>query len=426
MTYDIRRLSTRRVIVSSVFVITLLALLFLVWVNITIEHNWVRMQRRVDVLTTEGRTFTLRRPGALQPVEEGDSWKEYGAALRDSKPQLQQRNSDLYAQLVRLDVGVDPIRDWDVIASILDDCVPHFARLCRGGHRGEVSIPFQWDHLDLAGFSDTSDYGWASPLASAAVLQARRLVESGKIDAGIELLLATAQFGHDLGEAGVGFTLTSANYILSLTMKELRRLLTSGGLDQQQLRRLDVALEALDRDVLKEGRSLRNGVLAVGQLFLRGETLESGRTGADRMIRPSMRDAYSLRALKTDAFFRADEWCTRLASVSQRNYDEEYLIRCQIRDEAEGSRNGFAFVLRDCLLQWSAQRDWVVRLRLLRVGVRWLFKGEILEAADPFGALLSHQCNGATLKASSIGKEKRSARELYSLRDLDYSLEVKR
>jgi len=363
-------------------------------VSASIDHQWNALRSKVSELADEGKSFDHRRPSIALPTVPGNAWEDYSEALHFSGPILKQNNQILYKAMGYRWGTPLSTEDGKAVGVVLDRLGPGLQALSRAARRGESRAPYDWDHLTLAGFPEQSPFRWSWLFASTALLQVRRLMQSGEADDALHLLLAVGQFGHDQGENGVGSSLISANQILGETGRECRNVISTGNLNDQQLSTLARGLEILDRNFIRDGRCLRNDVLAWGAVLLREEPIERD----DKVIRPTWRHGYSTRALGADAFFRALGWVDRFAQADALPYREELKIREAISAEAEQSHNALSSIIDSFLGQCSQQRDWLTQVRVAHIAVHYRLTGDILDLADPWGGTFQFIEEAGTLR----------------------------
>jgi hypothetical protein len=379
-------------------------------VSSSIDRQWNALRSKVAELADEGKSFDPRRPPVLLPAVPGNAWEDYSEALHFSAPILKQNDQILYKAMG--DRGGAPLspEDCKAVDGVLDRLGPGFRALSRAARRGESRAPYDWDHLTLAGFSEPSPFRWNGLFASTALLQVRRLMQSGEADEALHLMLAVGQFGHDQGENGVGSGTISANMILGETGRECRNVISTGNLNDHQLSTLARGLEVLERSFIRDGRSLRNDVLACGAVLLREERIERD----DKVIRPTWRHGYSTRALGADAFFRALGWVDRFAQADALPYGEELKIRIAISAEAEQSHNGLSSVIDSFLGQCSQQREWLTQVRVARIAVHYRLTGNVLNLPDPWGGRFQFIEEAGTLRVLWKGASGQSFYEYFN------------
>lgn len=392
MTVPARWSRGSKALLIAVGAIALVAILMVAWAQFAIARRWKAMEQRITELTGEARTRDGRRPPVLLPPRPGNSWSGYASALQFAAPTLE-----------RDFIKLRPERGGPALEKFLDAHAPAFEHLLIAGHGGENRGPYDWSRLDPAGFPKESPYRYDNILVAVAMLQFRRLADSGRMEQALPLLLAVGQMGHDFGDNGVGFTLISAEGALHQLNEECRRLLSEDKLGPDLLRELDRGLQVLDRGYA--GHSLKNGILAYGQMFQRGETLEWGGPGPEKEIRAGWRALYSPSVLKADAFFRALRWADELAEASRGPLAEEEKVRSRMQADAEASDNRLAITLMRDLDQWSAQRAWLADLRIVRTAAHYLATEEVLSLEDPFGKVLFAERSGRELTIWSAGKD---------------------
>jgi hypothetical protein len=286
----------------------------------------------------------------------------------------------------------------DQVSVILDRLDPSFVVLSRAADRAESRGPYDWDHPVLAGFPEDSPYRWDWNFASSALLQVRRLCGRGDLDHALHLLLATGQFGHDLGENGLGATLIRARIILLESARECRNIVSHEKLNEAQLSKLAHGLEVLDRNFIRDGRSLRNALLAWGGELLRDEPIESNGYSSGQWIRANWRQGFSSRVLRADSFDLARGWARQYAQADALPYGEELKIRSAISAEANLAHNALACIIADSLGDCAQQRDWQTEVRIARMAVHYRRTEEILPLKDPWGGAFQVSEEGGTLR----------------------------
>lgn len=363
------------------------------------------MERRVAELIDIARTSSSARPGLREPALPGNAWEHYEPALAGFQRTYAATRS--LGSLISDVLSGKRMESHARLAPILDTLQADFARMIRASACGDGRFRWDWGGIRPDNSPEPA-FLQAHLFASAAIVEARRRVESGNAAEAMELLLAFMAFGRDLGDNASLIDLVVGMAIIKTAGDELQAMVLERKFDQNLLLALERSLETLDLDFPRYGPALRHEQIAYGNLFLSGGTLKESPVvdGPDpETIRAGWRHAFSMRALQADAFFRFDEWCGRLSGVEALTFPELQAIRAEIAQESKSSPNPWAVTLGRLIPGLNAVREYQARLRLLRAATLYRAKGEMPVLSDPFGTVLKSDEAGGSHRMWSLGRD---------------------
>lgn len=245
-------------------------------------------------------------------------------------------------------------------------------------------------------------------LAKLAVCRSRFLVEQGKLDDAVELLLDLCQIGHDLGRDGSLFAEMYGNAVCGQSLTELKDMVCSRKATPANLRQIDRELEILGDSFPKHETALLSELEIFGDILLK-ERFFSNYTDVNRPPRPSdlrsWRYGYSPRLMQSAAFEQEEAWMSRVKNADQGSWADEQSQWGEIQAEAKLTPN---VVIQYFQLTGHGpcrvRRERLAQLRLLRTAAHYQVTGEILELDDPFGRKLQHSETFDALRIWSVGK----------------------
>jgi hypothetical protein len=402
------------IILTGVF---LVSSAFGIWISHRIDRAWELLERRTTELAIEARSRRSERTVLLAFAIPGNAWEDYAPAVTESNQILTPEVSRIISSTLRR--AADEFDSEEKAFRILDSLRPQFEALQRGARRATAQSHRDWDSLESNAFGTQSDQS-GKALIFAALLEARRLLRTGKGEESLDLFLATLQFGWDIGRNGTIVNEYLRMEVLGSVGDELARQIQEGKFNSQHLLVLERSLEVLDAEAIQPEVTLRNHLLMQGQMILhfspsrnslsRMSTLSgSGGPRADS-IRPTWRHLYSTKLLRAAAFQSVDRACEQYARANAVGYSEIRRVQKDLRSEFEHSYNQFAeTMLNDYDVLFKTQRRWISQLRLVRILAHYQASGEVLTLDDPLERTLRHQVTGSKL---SIWTENVGRREL--------------
>jgi len=273
------------------------------------------------------------------------------------------------------------------------DCLHESARGCAAtpeefppGWRGD------WDELPLRF------------VVSGAVLQSRRLRNSGAAWEAAETLLDALQLARFWAASGNGANRIEALYFLAHPLNDLNDLLANEALSRDQLLRLERELDPLDA-ALRPPSAVLETVLARWAEELEAWDLEASGVLNDAPYR--WRCLLPQHLMKAEAFEFYDRHVRILIANEARSYPELKKSVDEFYRQLRTSKNPILtgpalFTLHEWLpFQRKAQ------LRLLRVAARYRATGELLPLKDPFGDQFRHAKGEHRTKFWSPGSDGR-------------------
>jgi len=376
------------------------------WVESVARRRWAEMSRGIDELQKEADGLEVLRQPLRDPAEQGDAWKHYSSAVGGVHPLLLKgwRHGFLEG---------DAKADRKLIDADVTAMAASLEELRRGARCSEALRQPPPPEGKYSEWSPTIE------LAVLALCDARLKADAGRSAESLDRLLDTAQFARDVeaGRVNQGYTIFLS--ILGMVLEQLREGLASSSPETGDLRRLEHALDVLDRTFPSEEAAAK-GMIAANGAWLQehdpyGVSTSLGGEIGRTMIRPGWRHAFSMRIFKADAF---ELWKSGLR-----------LPESEMGDLVYGNR-----------LAWNNAGSWIfgsslesrAKLRLLRVAVAWRSGAPIPDLQDPFGGTLRVSQTTDALKVWSVGADRKEdgGRGLWSRRPSasvpDIVLELKR
>lgn len=399
-----RRSSWRRPLIAA-GVIVLLAGGF--WLRL--ELKCLAMKTQVEQLRQEIAAVDPRRPPLHPPGVPGNAWTDYQAALDHV---LASQGPNVKWIRLPLDLQSNQVDRTAFAKALLGPGSPVVGLLRKGADRVEFRYPDAWSRGD----TDLFDRYWEVLLALGLSIgvEARRLADEGDGKAAIELLMAGAQFSWDLGRTGPlasgigGVVLTAIGDHL-----QERRV---GAEDLEALGRMLGELDAghQERAILR----VRCGLLLNGVEFMEGKDPQAFLQDPQA---PTWQDGWSPRVRRASSFLRSLDRIPRLEEAMRAPTAAlEYAALTTLGKEL---RAGGSLLDAMGAVGWATHghvgtyedRSLHARLRMLRVAVRFLKDGSVLDLQDPYeGVPLLHERSGDRLKvwsaaaAPGVGLEKRT------------------
>jgi hypothetical protein len=394
-----RRLTGWRIARIFAGILVLFAGACALWIRSVANDQWSRMEARIAELEVDQKKGLAPRPVLRGDPIPGDAWDFYGSAL-SSVPKLPRPGTvDLYFR----DKGVSPPAAAPATLTAMQawaaPAAPALDQLRAGTHRAELRPTIQFDgrFTPLVVEIDRAWYGmWC--VTRAGVVKAHELVDAGKGDEAVEVLLDLAQFGRDALQGTNLDGCRIGTNVLDLALGELRKLLASKNASVPALPRLARELEILDRGWPKGDETLRNQLLAFGKGCVQEE--EQGslmyRGYQTRLFR-SWRWGYSSRFRAASTFLRADGFVRERIRMAEENgrWDVYWNPPPDWPDPVLSDAFGYA--------SGDPGRGQRASLRLLRIAVHYQRTGEILDLPDPSGGRIKTSIMGSKLRAWSSG-----------------------
>jgi hypothetical protein len=189
--------------------------------------------------------------------------------------------------------------------------------------------------------------------------------------------------------------------VYSTAFDELRNLILSGRLTQNQLTDLATKLDAVDRDFPTFSSTIASETLHTNQALM--DTV-----GDDPWLRfkeAGLGFALNPRIMVTRAVEERDAYIKRSANFDQMNFAAAKKEADAISSEAEASPNTLIrYTVPNLSKTLLTHRDTLAHLRLLRAGTSFLATQEMPPLADPFGGKLLHKQESGKTKIWSVGR----------------------
>lgn len=371
------------------------------WVRSMEARHWSRLEQRVAALSQEATARNGARAVLRGTSAHGNAWDDYLKAVELLKGGLDHLKISAF---VDRSAGADRA----AIESILAKHGTALDCLQKGTQRGEARRSRIHDGAASQAMPKNSPLRQLHDLANLAVCRSRFLVEKGKLDDAVQLLLDLCQFGHDLGRDGSLFAEVYGNAVCGLALTELKDLVCSGTVTPANLSQIDRELEILGGSFPLHETALLSELVIFGDILLK-EQFFSYYTDVNRPPRPSdllsWRYGYSSRLMQSAAFEQEDAWMMRVKNADQGSWVDEKRQWGDIQAEAMHTSNVVIEYFRltghgPC----RVRRDRLAQLRLLRTAAHYLVTGNILELDDPFGSKLKHSEAFDVLRLWSVGK----------------------
>jgi hypothetical protein len=364
------------------------------------------VQKRVDELKAEAKAGPPARSVLRGRPQPGNAWEEYALALKQMRTWEDGEDGvPIYfaAAGVR---EVDPAVAERFVAKRLD-ALEH---LRLGAQRADGryisgSESLDWDNRFMNLLAGRE-------LANLVAMQSKLLVDSGKPQEAVNVLLDLATFARDLMLSGPVQASTSGYEIYRLTFGQpFRKLIESGRLSKSQLAQLGEKLEILDREfpTLKSVFAFEN--LAFGESLLTDRSIEQAFDDTERVAREDWRFLIAPLTTKVDAFQQKEILLKRIAPLDGMTYAEAQREAEAIVKDAESAPNRLvASVMPNVVRILRAHREALTRLRLLRAGVGVFANGKASSIPDPFGDTLFSTGEDGKVTIWSAGRDVTNAR----------------
>jgi hypothetical protein len=371
------------------------------WVQSVARDQWQRMEKRIAELENDRKVRSAARPVLRGEGIPGNAWEDYAAAL-GSTPALPRSGAiPLYfGEKWSSPPGSTP----PTLAAMEAWAAPAGAALDRflvGARRAEVRPTLEMDHR-FTPLVVEIDLAWRAlwNVTRAGIVRAHGLIDRGKSDEAVQVLLDLAQFGRDALQGTSLDGIRIGENVLDQVCLELRKAVNSEQVSPEALERLDRELEILDGGWPNGSEMLHAQLLAFG----RGcrEEGEQGslmyQCGRPRVFR-SWRWGYSGRFRAASTFLKANAMVREVLQAADAPIADNRAICFHddgwpdpIIDEAFGPRSSA-----------DPGRGQRTLLRLLRVGARFRRSGDVLDLADPCGERLKTSRSGGKLRIWSVG-----------------------
>jgi hypothetical protein len=368
------------------------------WFKAVESRRWESMSRELERLAQTARSRDPRRPVLRGSPQPGNAWSDYEALfLAKPRPSVLRPAGEFLYQ------SHPP--DRQKVEDLLKGYEYFLEALQRATQKSEAQRIVEWER----GVPSLHNVG---ALGDYAVYQARRLRESGRVREAAELLLDAGQYGGDVGRNTCFVQVAMGAQVTARCLDELKDLVLSGACSQDDLRELSRELEILDQNLPKIGDAYVNTAMAWGFLFLKLEKAEALEflTGDEIKAIKAIRWRYgdSDRLLLVDAFQKILSAARRLGEGAAGAWKEDRDVQSSVVRELETDTNPLVRSLRGGLAYvppGDSTRECLVRLRLLRMAVRFKVSGEVQKLGDPFGDTLLSSQNGRRLKVWSVGRD---------------------
>jgi hypothetical protein len=363
--------------------------------------KWQAMARRVDQLRLEALSRKSPRSPLRGELKPGKAWDEYNIALNDTMTWVDDQNGSLFARFVNDEKGVDRAKVEQLVASHAT-AIDH---LRNGAQRSDGQYPYKWERgneMELPSILGSRR------LANVASAQARIWAEKGRPEDAAGLLLDTTVFSRDLATNGTLLSSLIGYALYQISFDELRHLILSGKLSQQQLADLERKLEVVDRDFPGLSETLSNEAMGLGTSMLHGGNLGlSPKEWFGLVEKGDWRLALAPRSSMLEAFETTDRYAQRWAKLDQMDYKAAATEANAISAEAAASRNSLVNMSIPSISRSIAvQRETMANLRVLRAGTKFLATRKVPKIADPFGTNLLYKEEGGKLKIWSVGSDR--------------------
>jgi hypothetical protein len=324
----------------------------------------------------------------------GNSWDEYDQALAAPWPS-DAENGGIFYRFASGQPGVDRERVKQMVA----EQMPLLEHLRLGAQRADGQYPYKWDARD-----EIPSLLRSRMLANLAVAQASILADSGKPQEAAALLLDLTVFARDLATNGAQLSSLIGIAVYQVAFEQLRNLLSSGKLTQEQLAALAKTLETVDRDFPPPSSMISNSTLGLGMGIFQGSTIDYDGGLGQRMKDGGWRYAVFPQATLLEAFEQNDAFVQRIKKVDQSNFATAKKEIDALSAEAAASPN---LMVRDdlpsMLRSHAVHLEVLAKLRLVRAETLFRATGEMPAVADPFGTNLLFKEEPSGLKIWSIG-----------------------
>ncbi len=388
-----RRVSNWKVVVILLGVVLVTAGMFAVWVRYTADRRWTEMDREVRRLIAEARSRDTHRSALRGDALLGDAWGDYAQAIAEMEA-----ISNRYKLLEFLER--DAKADRSAVQAIIADHAVALERLKSGVRRELIQFPHRWEYPQIPPFSGSGAY----VLGNLARCKARLLCEESRHREAAELLLDVCQLGRDVWHNGTYVSSQDGHVAYELALNDLRHLIILGILAKDDHLEISRELEILDRSFPRSGLTLMNERIRAGALLLQEGPPKSAILVS---LKDSWRFGFSARLMVVDHFASLSRWCERAAMCEDLSWSQEMRVYEEINHDLKASANPLTETTVDggCYHLSIAPRECRAHLRLLRVAVRYLATGEVLDLDDPFGTKLRHSQSGNKLKIWSVGPD---------------------
>jgi hypothetical protein len=393
-------------ILLSVFAVLLFVLVGAgLWFWSVGERRWGEMKTQLVGILREELARPAERPVLRGEATEGNAWDDYEKAFA-GVGSLQGKG----LEALQMTVNRDPKADSAAVEKLLPVYAPFLKHLTSGAGRARAKYLYRSQQGEPL---KTFYTYFPSQIMVLAICQARFLADHGKGREAAELLLDACQLSRDLGFSGPYECRWIPSGILDMALDEIRALVLSGALTNDDLLEIGRGLEVLDGSFRVIGPLEPLDVMELGFEFLEAEDL----SGALRMnsrnnnyygVHPweGWKYGFSNRLMVANAIEEAMDYANAASQARNLPWREFSRIWDEMNKRMAESRNP---VVREYVTRYAwvdvFARQVRARLRLLRVAVQFRATGEILDLEDPFGARLLHQGSGTHLTVWSLGKD---------------------
>jgi hypothetical protein len=337
------------------------------------DARWQKMEDRVSELRLQAGLRKVPRTVLTGAPSHGNAWDDYAMAF-------------------------DSIAD--------NEKAVEYLRL--GAQRADGRYPRDWDNNNGTGPANLSK---ARDLANSAAAQAKALVQSGRRQEAVDLLLDVAVFARDLMAntplLGRTNALSTSYAAYDAAFEELRNLILSDKLTLDELTALANQLEVVDQEFPPLSAIVVTENLRIGT-YMNALSTDPSNAGnlPGRLNQGGWRFAVFPRATIAEAYAQYDAQMRRLETIDQMTFDSAKREIDAIEVELGKSTNltlPLMINARSLYQAMISHRETLAHLRLLRAGTVLLATGKIPDLVDPFGdKLLVDPANGKT-KLWSVG-----------------------
>lgn len=387
-----------KIAVAVIGVLALLAGGTAVWVHTAASARMAEVEKVLAGLAGEAAGRKTDRPPRGGAGSPGNAWTDYemaAAALPQDWKSVQPID-EFYKGLGKVGrAQVEPV----ILAH-----ESAFRFLRQGVRRDHASLDPQWER------------GWDTPLIGppmrvpflieVAVVRARLLAADGKGAEAAELLLDAAHACGDMGRNSIVIVTNSAVTAAMPVVAELRNLVVSGKLSNEDLVAVARELEAIDAALPRTGDALMNEVLCFGYDCLRQGGMPRLPGSGEEGIRRDWRHLWSARLYAADAFRRLLSARRMLAGIDAMTWAEAGRTWGRIEQSLDPNLPmDVAIYGVNALAFERGNRALRARMRLVRAAATWKAGGKAPDLGDPFGTKLYHQGDAGRLKVWSVGPD---------------------
>jgi hypothetical protein len=368
---------------------------------VTVERRNARLEaltKRVNELQSEARARNVPRSVLHGRPLPGNAWDEYTIAINEATSWTEDPNGRNLGHFL----NDDPETDRALVDRMLASHAAVLDHLRAGAQRLNGQHPYQWERAEKMQMPSLAG---ARILSRLALAQSKVLLERGRTQEALDLLLDKLVFARDLRANGPLLATLIGDAVYSLTFDEFKRLIASGKLTPAQLADLENKLEIADRDFPSLMTTMTNENLSLGMAVLNGEG--SGGSMAEWMavaVQGGWRYGFSPRYMAADAFQERESHLRRAQIADSRGAAEVRKEARAIEAEAVASTNPVVQMIMPSFARSDeAHRDTLTRLRLLRAAIGLLRTGTVPQVDDPFGSSLLHSQSGGKTRIWSVG-----------------------